>query len=143
MEDKVMRSARQFITLSFISLAMLLLAGLLSVSPGLAQGLPAEGDPFAGVPAADGAYMSAVSGQPGASGLPSAAGRENGTDCGTACGAGAATNMATPVTQQMTYGNSVTVNVSASNHQTTIVGGTINTSGGLNAAGGGNAGSGN
>lgn len=133
-----MRSARQFTKFSFRSLAMLPLVGLLSASPGFAQGLPAESDPFAGVPAASGAYISAVSGQPGASALPSAAGRENGTDCGTACGAGAATNMATPVTQQMTYGNSVTVNVSASNHQTTIVNGQINTSGGINAAGGGN-----
>ena len=87
--------------------------------------------------------MSAINGVPGATGLPGGSGAGAGSKCGTGCDGATLTEIGAPVTQQITYGNSITVNVSASNHQTTIVGGTINTSGGLNTAGGGNAGSGN
>lgn len=129
-----MRSSLRFTTFGFNGLLMLLLA-----SPGFAQGLPVEGDPFAGVSAVDGTHMSAVSGQPGATGLPGATGREDGSDCGAACGTDSATSLVTPGTQQVTYGNSTSVRVTAINNQSSSLGSAvINTAGGLNAAGGGN-----
>jgi hypothetical protein len=134
-----MRSAPRVLALSLTALAVLLLARL-----GLAQGLPADGDPFSGVSAADSAHMSAINGVPGANGLADGAGAGTGAKCGSGCDGAQVTEIGAPATQQITYGNSYTVNVSASNHQTTVVGpGLINTSGGLNSAGGGNAGSGN
>jgi hypothetical protein len=134
MEGKVMRSALRSIALGLTGLAMLYLA-----SPGFAQALPVEGDPFAGVTSVDGTHMSAVSGQPGATGLPDTAGLENASDCGTACSTDSATSLATPVTQKVTYGNSTTVHVTAINNQSSSIGSAvIDTAGGLNAAGGGN-----
>jgi len=94
-----MRSALRFAIFSLSGLLILHLA-----SPGFAQGLPATSDPFAGVPAVDGAHMSEVSGQPGATGLPSAANPENGSDCGIACGTDSAISLVTPGTQQVTTG---------------------------------------
>jgi len=139
MEAKVMKSTQRLAPLCLRGLSALLLTGLLWASPGFAQSLPAEGDPFAGVSTVDGALMSAVSGQPGATGQPSAAGQENGSECGAACGTGSAVNLAKPVTEQVTYGNSTTVNVTAINNQSSSLGSVrIDTSGGFNIGGGGN-----
>jgi hypothetical protein len=123
-----MRSALRFLTLCLCVLPILILA-----SPGFAQSLPAEGDPFAGVSAVAGIHMSSVSGQPGATGLPGNMSPENGTECGTACGSDSAARLATPVTMKVKYGSSSNVRVTAINNQTSIIGTAV-----IDASGGGN-----
>ena len=128
-----MRSAPYAAVCSLMALSMLFLA-----SPGFAQGLPPEGDPFAGVSAVAAADMSGASGQPGAAGLPGTAGQQNDPACGTACGSETATNLGAPAAQQITYGNATNVTVTAINNQSSSIGtAVINAAGGLNSAGGG------
>lgn len=128
-----MRSAPYSAAFSLIALPMLVLA-----TPGFAQGLPPEGDPFAGVSPVGAADMSAVSGQSGA-GLPGAAGPGKDPDCGTECGTDTATSLGAPTSRQIIHGNSTKATVSAINNQSSSIGtAVINTTGGLNSAVGGN-----
>lgn len=137
---------RSVSTKSFAILAAL--AVMLLGAPAFAQSQSSSSDPFSGVPAVDSEQMSAVSGDL-AGGVSAGTSTQTGT--GGACGAGAqcsgglqGNSIGTTTKDVSMSGNTVRINVTAINNQTSIVGpGGINAGGGLNSAGGGSAGSGN
>ena len=126
------------------------LVALLFAVPAFAQSLPSSaqpsnaGDPFSGVAAVDSDQMSTVSGElAGGIGVRTSTRTESGEsgDCGALCGGGASnTAVGATSTDVAASGNTTTINVTAINNQTTIIGPSfINTSGGINAATGGGA----
>jgi len=125
---------------SFIALAAFVV--LFIGAPAFAQSQSSSsGDPFSGVPAVDSDQMSAVSGE-FAGGVGTGSSTRIGTSgCGALCEGGAQSGAVGTTTRDVSAsGNTVSVNVTAINIQTSIVGpGVINTSGGINSATGGGA----
>lgn len=123
---------------SFAILAALA-AALLGL-PAFAQEESSGNDPFLGVQAVDSAQMSAVSG--GLAGdttglAPSARAVSGDCGAGAQCSGGlTSTSVETTTNDALISGNTVRINVTAINNQTTIVGpASINTGGGFNSAG--------
>jgi len=133
-EDKVMPSAfaKSFAILAALAAALL---GL----PAFAQEESSGNDPFLGVQAVDSAQMSTVSG--GLAGetanIPSTPAVTGDCGAGAQCSGGlTSTSVGTTTNDALISGNTVRINVTAINNQTTIVGpASINTGGGFNSAG--------
>ena len=122
------------------SIAVLVTLAVLFIgAPAFAQSQSSSGDPFSGVTAVDSDQMSAVSGEraPGIGAGTSTQTGTGGCGAGAQCTGGLTGNaVGTTTSDRSVSGNTVRINVTAINIQTSIVGpGVINTGGGLNSAG--------
>lgn len=130
-------------TFAKLSVVPIALAVLLIGAPAFAQSQTSSGnDPFSGVPAVENDRMSAIGGELAGQVSAGSSTPIETSNCGAGaqCDGGVASNAVGTTTRDYSAsGNTIRVNVTAINNQTTIVGPSIiNTSGGSNAASGGN-----
>jgi hypothetical protein len=126
-EDKVMKSAAHL-----FAVGVVVLAGALFAGPATAQSQQVGiADPFSGMPSADNEQMSDVSGEaPGIADARTPAAVSGGN------GGAVGTDVGSTTRDVSASGNGMTVNVTAINVQTSVIGSAVlNTSGGVNSAG--------
>ncbi len=129
---------------SVVAKLSIVLAVLLFSAPAFAQSqTSSNSDPFSGLAAVESDQMSAASGERTAGVIGEDISANFGTgncDAGAQCGGSAPSNDVGTTTRDVSgSGNTIRINVTAVNIQTSIVGPSIiNTNGGSNSAGGGN-----